>query len=323
MIKKPAPATSKIVQKENLHIRNLHRGRYDFRQLCKSNPQLEAFVSLNHYGDESIDFSNPKAVKALNQAILKYFYRVDYWDIPQGYLCPPVPGRADYIHYAADILTETNDGTVPLGSKIKVLDIGVGANCVYPLIGNSVYKWQFVGADVDTGAIQSAKKIISLNKNFQDKIECRLQTNRSDIFKGIIKPNEYFDLTICNPPFHSSAQEAHAATTTKWKKLGLEQQKATLNFGGKNNKLWYEGGEAAFISLMIEQSASVKKQCLWFSTLVSKKETLPVIYNILKSVSALSIKTINMSQGQKTSRIVAWTFLNEPEINAWKMRWVK
>ena len=305
-------------EKENLHPRNSHRSGYDFKQLCKSSPGLKQFVSLNQYDNESIDFSNPDAVKALNKALLKSFYGVDEWDIPDGYLCPPIPGRADYIHYAADLLAEVNNGVIPRGGKIRVLDIGMGANCVYPLIGSSIYDWQFVGTDIDPVAIRSAKDIVSSNKVLQDKIILRLQSNKANIFKGVIKQGEGFDITICNPPFHASLQEAQASTAAKWKKLGIGKQATALNFGGKKTELWCYGGEAGFIRRMVEQSALVAHQCLWFSTLVSKKDTLPIIYKALKNIKALDVKTISMTHGQKVSRIVAWTFLNQAEQTDWK-----
>jgi len=305
-------------EKENLHPRNSHRAGYDFKQLCKNSPDLKRFVSLNQYNDESIDFSDPDAVKALNKALLKYFYGVDHWDIPDGYLCPPIPGRADYIHYVADILAGINNGNIPRGSKIQVLDIGMGANCIYPLIGSRVYDWQFVGTDIDPVAIRSAQNIVSLNEYFQDKIEFRTQANKAHIFNGMIRRDEGFDITICNPPFHASLQEAQLSTAAKWKKLGLSKQTTALNFGGQKTELWCYGGEAGFIRRMVEQSAAFARQCLWFSTLVSKKDTLPVIYKALKNVNALDVKTITMAHGQKVSRIVAWTFLTGAEQSDWK-----
>jgi len=314
----PADLKQEPTEKENLHPRNSHRAGYDFKQLCKGSPGLKAFVSPNPYGDESIDFSNPNAVKALNKALLKQYYGADNWDIPEGYLCPPIPGRADYIHYAADLLSEINDGIIPRGNKINILDIGTGANCVYPLIGNSVYGWQFVGTDIDPVAIRSAKAIVSANPNFEGKIMLRLQTNKANIFKGIIKQGEGFDITICNPPFHSSLQDAQASAAAKWKKLGISKPSAALNFGGQKTELWCYGGEAGFIRRMVEQSAVVAQQCLWFSTLVSKKDTLPVIYKALKAVNALDVKTISMTHGQKVSRIVAWTFLTKAEQTDWR-----
>jgi len=110
------------LEKSGLHPRNPHRFRYDFKKLIESCPELASFVALNKYNNESIDFANPNAVKTLNRALLKYFYGVTDWDIPENYLCPPIPGRADYIHYMADLLSSGNGGVVPRGEQVKVLD---------------------------------------------------------------------------------------------------------------------------------------------------------------------------------------------------------
>lgn len=317
------PSTPKEIpaEKENLHPRNAHRRGYDFDQLIKTSPALRPFVKPNQYEAASINFSDPEAVKALNKSLLKQYYGIDEWDIPEGYLCPPIPGRADYIHYVADLLGEMDNGNIPAGQKIKILDIGTGANCIYPIIGSSVYNWKFVGTDIDPLAIRSAKDIIAANSQLKGRILLRPQANRHNIFKGIIIQGEGFDATICNPPFHASAQEAQIATISKWNKLKGGQPQKALNFGGQKKELWYPGGEAAFIKLMIEQSALVAKQCLWFTTLVSKKDTLPGVYKALKNVAARGVRTIGMSQGQKVSRIVAWTFLDKAEQAEWVDIW--
>ncbi|WP_428328143.1 23S rRNA (adenine(1618)-N(6))-methyltransferase RlmF [Mucilaginibacter sp.] len=311
-------------EKESLHPRNLHRGRYNLKQLCKSSPELAAFVSTTPNKESSIDFSDPEAVKTLNKALLKHFYGVSFWDIPEGYLCPPIPGRADYVHYIADLLGNGKKSDIPKGQKVNIMDVGVGANCVYPLIGNSVYGWHFVGTDIDNRAINAARKIVTQN-NLDNRIECRLQTYATDIFKDIIKPGEVFDATMCNPPFHSSLKEAMAGTVKKWTNLGLsKEQKPVLNFGGQNGELWCHGGEAAFINRMAEQSALIPKTSLWFTTLVSKKQTLPGIYKTLEYAKVAEVKTISMAQGQKVSRIVAWTFFSEEERAEWRSkRWTK
>jgi 23S rRNA (adenine1618-N6)-methyltransferase len=310
-------------EKSDLHSRNRHRFPYDFKQLSKACPELAAFVSVNKYKNESIDFSNPKAVKILNKALLKYFYGIENWDIPENYLCPPIPGRADYIHYMADLLSSCNNEKLPEGKLINVLDIGVGANCVYPVIGNSEYGWRFVGSDIDPVAINAAKKIIASNASLTEAIECRLQKYSSDIFNEIIKPGEIFDMSICNPPFHASLAEAQEGTKRKWKNLGIKKENNnTLNFGGQNTELWCEGGEKSFVYKMVEQSAQLPATCFWYSTLISKSSNLPTIYKSLKKVNAFEVKTIEMTQGQKTSRIVAWTFLNEAQQKEWrKKRW--
>lgn len=301
--------TIPTLEKSGLHPRNPHRFRYDFKKLIESCPELASFVALNKYNNESIDFANPDAVKTLNRALLKHFYGITDWDIPENYLCPPIPGRADYIHYMADLLSSDNDGVIPRGEQVKVLDIGVGANCVYPIIGNREYGWRFVGTDIDPIAIESARKIVEMNSVLKGMIEIRLQPAPADIFRGIIQPDEQFDLSICNPPFHSSMEEASAATRRKITNLTHGKIAKTIqNFGGQNIELCYEGGEEAFVRRMIQQSARIPAQCKWFSTLIAKSDHLPAVYKSLEIARASDVRTIDMAQGQKVSRVVVWRF---------------
>ncbi len=297
-------------EKEKLHPRSKHRSRYNFQELCTVYPALIPYVKVNDFGDESVDFFNPAAVKALNAALLNRFYGVKNWDIPKGYLCPPVPGRADYIHYIADLLSEGFGGEVPNGQKIKGLDIGVGANCIYPIIGAAEYNWSFVGADIDEVAIESAQKTVDSNEVLKGKIELRFQKDKKNIFTGIIQKNEHFDFSICNPPFHASAAEAAAGTKRKLQNLKQKKIKnPTLNFSGQNTELWCDGGEERFVREMVFQSQEFASSVRWFTSLVSKESNLVKIYRALKSVDAVEVKTIPMGQGNKVSRIVAWTFI--------------
>lgn len=296
-------------EKQGLHPRNLHRERYDFGTLLRSCPELAAFVIQNPYQDTSIDFFNPEAVKMLNRALLKHFYHIESWDIPPGYLCPPVPGRADYIHHVADLLAAGNGGTIPRGEKIHCLDVGVGANCIYPIIGNKAYGWSFVGSDIDRVAIDNAQKIIRANPSLKDAIEVRLQKNNSSILKGILQTGEHFDLAICNPPFHTSAEEARSGSQRKFSNLkGRNINTPILNFSGQNNELWCPGGEVQFAKQMIAESKVFAGSCTWFSVLIAKSEHLPALYHALKLAEASEIRTIPMAQGNKISRIVAWSF---------------
>lgn len=289
--------------KTELHPRNRHRAPYDFKQLIKSCPDLTKFVAKNSYGNESIDFTNPLAVKTLNEALLKLFYNIT-WDIPEHFLCPPIPGRADYIHYIADLLADTNRGIIPKGKKISVIDIGVGANCIYPLIGHREYGWSFVGTDIDPLAISIAEGIVAQN-NLAEFIEIRLQKSSANIFKGVLHNDATYDVSMCNPPFHATRAEAQAGTQRKWKNLKVQTK--ALNFGGQSNELWCPGGEVAFIKHMIEESAHVN--CKWFTTLVSKASSLVPIYRALEKARPQEIRTVDMGQGQKKSRFVAWTFI--------------
>ena len=314
----PEPKREHPKEKTRLHPRNRHRERYNFKLLVESCAELAAYVRLNVYNDESIDFSDPDAVKMLNRALLKCDYGIDQWDIPAGYLCPPIPGRADYIHHAADLLCSKNYGKIPTGEKIRCLDIGVGANCVYPIIGNREYGWSFVGSDIDPVALESANKIVELNPLLKEKIEFRLQRQPNDIFFGIIRKEEFFDLTLCNPPFHASLAEAQTGTLRKVNNLTHEKSTLpVLNFGGQGSELWCKGGEERFVRDMVRQSKFFGASCFWFSTSVSKQSHLKGVHEALKSVDAVEMKTIPMGQGNKSSRIVAWTFLAPERQKEW------
>lgn len=298
-------------EKSSLHPRNKHRKHYDFVELCKSCPELMQFVKRNEYNDESIDFFNPEAVKTLNKALLKCYYGISHWSIPQHYLCPPIPGRADYIHHIADVVGSYYKNNIPTGNTFKCLDIGTGANCVYPIIGNKEYGWSFTGTDIDPIALENASQIIRHNPSLMTKINLRLQQDPGSIFKGIIQKDEYFDLSICNPPFHASKEEAKASAIRKLSNLkGKKITTPTLNFGGKNNELWCAGGEERFVRDMIRESKQFATSCFLFSTLISKESSLVSVYKTLKESAARDVKTIPMGQGNKKGRIVVWTFLS-------------
>lgn len=293
-------------EKPLFHVRNKHQGFYDFDRLIGILPELSRYVSTNKVGKLTIDFANPVAVKLLNKALLFSQYPLVFWDIPKNYLVPPIPSRAEYIHQIADLLS--NENTLRSFKNLNILDIGTGANCIYPIIGYLEYGWNFVGSEIDLRAIEAAKLNIEKNTILKSGIEIRIQEDQKNILKGVIKKEDFFDCTICNPPFHGSLEEAREGTLRKLKNL-KEKNEIILNFGGQNSELWCRGGEIGFIIKMIIESTEFKNQCRWFTTLVSKKENLPRIYKMLKKVEVTLIKTIILYVGNKKSRVIAWTFI--------------
>ena len=289
--------------KESLHPRNRFRARYDFPRLSIVSPELSPFVRVNPHGDAGIDYADPCAVKALNRALLKDAYSLSDWDLPPGYLCPPIPGRSDYVHYAADLIAARQ------GGEIRVLDIGTGANGIYPLIGASEYGWRFVGAEVDMVALRWARQLVARNAAMANLIELRHQSSVLKCFDGIIQPGEYFDLTLCNPPFHASAAEAAASTRRKTSHLGGKT--GVLNFAGKGTELWCQGGELAFLKRMVAESTVFAAQVGWFTTLVSKRENLGPLEKALRRAQVAEMRVVDMAQGQKKSRMLAWRFAPE------------
>jgi len=286
------------------HARNRHQGEYDFAALTAAHPPLAAKVRPNGYGVQSVDFADPDAVMLLNQALIKLFYNID-WQLAPGSLCPPVPGRADYLHYLADLLALDNQGVIPTAD---VLDVGCGANCIYPLIGAAEYGWRFTGTEIDEAAIKAANRIVAANPGLARQIRLRRQKNSDAVLSGVVSKNEFFHAVMCNPPFHASPEEAVAGSQRKVRNLGLDKS-APLNFGGQHNELWCPGGEKAFIGRMISESVALGRQVVWFTSLVSRKENLPALEKQLQGQEVADVRVVNMAQGQKQSRFLAWSFM--------------
>lgn len=300
--------------KAGLHPRNRNRKRYDLEAMAVSCPELVAFIQPNKLGKNSVDFADPEAVKALNRAILIHYYGITYWDFPEGNLCPPIPGRAEYLHYVADLLAEANKDEIPTGSSVTCLDVGVGASCIYPVIGVAEYGWRFIGSDIDAKSIASAQNIADSNPTLKGKISLRLQDEPKLILKGIVESDDKIDVVICNPPFHATIEDAMKGSRRKVKNLtGQKTKSPKLNHSGNHSELVYEGGELQFISNLIAESRDVRRQCRWFTTLVSKESNLRRIYRALRDQKPTDIKTMDITTGNKVSRIVAWTYKPYPK----------
>ncbi|WP_339844526.1 23S rRNA (adenine(1618)-N(6))-methyltransferase RlmF [uncultured Dokdonia sp.] len=279
-----------------MHPNNKNIGPYLFKQLRKANKELAPYVLETDRGIQTIDFTNPKAVLELNRAILLSDYSLNWYEIPEGYLCPAIPGRVDYLHYLNDFIGKED---------AHGLDIGTGANFVYPLLAGSVFNWKMKGVDIDAKAIRNANTILEKNTHLKGFLTATYQQDRANIFTGAILPGEHYDFTMCNPPFYSSEKDAFKATKEKSK--GLKLKEVERNFAGQSNELWCNGGEALFIKRMVKESVNFKSQVGWFTTLVSKSEHLPKIKKQLEKLNA-EHRTVDMSQGNKKSRFLAWRF---------------
>ena len=296
--------------KTSLHPNNKNREQYDLLALVNETPMLEKYVRQNKDGQKTVDFSDPIAVKLLNKALLSYYYDVKFWKFPDINLCPPIPGRADYIHHISDLLKES----MRKEKNINCLDIGVGASCIYPIIGITEYNWSFIASDIDRKSFATAKKIISSNPKLKGNVDFRFQNDSNKIFEGIIKEDDFIDIIICNPPFHASKKEALEASRQKVRNLtGKYQKNPILNFAGISDELIYEGGEYQFTQNMIKESVKYANNCIWFSILVSKKKNLHGIYINLKRLKVHQIKEIEIGTANKKSRIIAWTFMTKRE----------
>ncbi|NOG31507.1 23S rRNA (adenine(1618)-N(6))-methyltransferase RlmF [Halomonas sp. TBZ9] len=298
---------------KGLHPRNLHNQGYDFPTLVKSHPALARHVKPNAYGNLSIDFADPLAVKRLNAALLSWHYNIVGWDIPEGALCPPIPGRADYIHYVADLPGIGAEREQP---GVKLLDIGTGANGIYPLLACQIYGWQCVGSDINPQSLDNVATIIAHNPQLKERFTLRMQHDKHQIFAGIIQAGEFFDVSVCNPPFHASLDEALKGNQLKLNNLArhrgeqnTDTRSPSLNFGGLGAELWCKGGEQLFLKKLIKESQVYATQCRWFTSLVSKAENVKPAKKLIAKLGAIDCREIEMKQGNKITRILAWTFM--------------
>ncbi|MHB0755858.1 23S rRNA (adenine(1618)-N(6))-methyltransferase RlmF [Polaribacter sp. M15] len=282
---------------KGLHPKNKFNKGYNFEELTQNNPSLKDFIITNKHNNVTIDFSNPKAVKELNKALLFSFDQISIWDFPNDNLCPPIPGRLDYIHHLSDLISSEE-------KQITILDIGTGATCIYPLLGVAAYNWSFVATDIDLDSLDTAQDIIDDN-HFDDKIELRQQFDEQHILKGVLEDEDAFSATMCNPPFYKSAEEARGANRRKTKNLG---NNAVRNFSGNNNELWYVGGEKAFLHNYLYESSLYPTKSKWFTSLVSKKENVESLQKSSEKLGVKQFKVIPMQQGNKVTRIVCWQY---------------
>lgn len=277
-----------------MHPRNRYAGKHDFRVLADLEPELNNFLTTTPDGRISLSFHEPRAVYLLNRTLLKRDYGLLHWDIPPDNLTPPIPGRLDYIHELGDLSPDAS----------SVLDVGCGASLIYPILGSREYGWSFVGTEINKRSVAVARAIIKFNK--LNNIVVRHQPNGDAIFKGVVGEKDTFDLTMCNPPFYSSREEALASADKKWRKLGVTDR--GQSFGGTNDELYTPGGEPAFLRTMIDESKLFADQVGWFTTLISKKGYLTAATQQLDQVGAAEVKILAMGQGNKRSRVLAWRY---------------
>ncbi len=306
--------------KTSLHPQNPFAAPYPLAELVQLQPALAAYLKNTPDGRQTLNFAEPAAVTLLNTALLQWQFGLVHYQVPPGYLCPAVPGRLDYLLYLQDLLSQSHQDKKVPANAVQVLDIGCGANLIYSILAAKALRWQAIGSDIDAKALQNAAMLIEQN-DLQRQLSLRQQSNPQSIFHGVIQPGDYLDLTLCNPPFHDSPDAAAAGSARKQRNLGLESS-APLNFAGQANELWCEGGEPAFLRRMLAESKDFAHQVYWFSTLVSKQQHLAKLQQQLQQLGATQVQVIEMAQGNKQSRILAWSFLT-PELAAlWRQhRW--
>jgi hypothetical protein len=153
------------------HSKNPYKlAKPNFANLAKQHPTLLAgYVQVNPVsGKGCIDFTDENAGRALTRALLLQDFRANV-DIPKDHLCPPLPNRVNYLCWLSDLIDSSSEIGGHSGIP-TILDIGVGPVCVYPILGHSLFKWDFIGTDVDSDAVTHCKSNLYRNPAFKDHI---------------------------------------------------------------------------------------------------------------------------------------------------------
>lgn len=247
-----------------------------------------------------VDFKDADSSIALTEAILEHDFGI-HVNLRRDRLCPPVPNRINYIAWLQDLMdqstriarlisiseeSEEEDKRPAKRTKqhvdpIRVLDIGTGASCIYPLLGCMLDDWTFIATDVDPDSIEAAQAIIHDPRN-QGISQARYSRNRlinliNRIHLTLRRPEDtllldqkdieslrlnaiswprmekglLYHVAMCNPPFYSNEEEMQALSRIKI------QGPSAVCLGSKE-EMTYPGGEVAFVTRIIEESRNLK-----------------------------------------------------------------
>ncbi|GJQ09286.1 hypothetical protein GpartN1_g1077.t1 [Galdieria partita] len=265
------------------HVSKFFRdGRPDFEKLAQLDDELSKY-----YRRGRLDFRKERVCISLTRAIFLHEFGLQ-WSIPPGHLCPAIPSRLEYLCWIEALLKYENI----LQPPIRGLDIGTGANCVYPLLGAKLLGFHFIATEVDEESYQGALKNV-LDNNLSSQVEVR-KVSQGQILRGIVKGTDSFHFAMCNPPFFSDMSEASVHPFRV--KTGDERQMVT------------SGGEVSFIAQMAEESVEFSQNIRWFTSLVGRKKDLGILQRYIQENITTEVRRTCLKQGRTSRWIIAWSF---------------
>ena len=271
----------------------------DFLTLIKEFPELKKYILKQNEDNEEefqFDWSNNELSLLMDKSILNYYFNIKYYDIPKGFLIPPIPSRINYINLINSIITKLiKDIDI---KNIIGIDIGTGANIIYPILGYSIYKWKFICTEINNEAYNNAKLILQKN-NLENNINIIKQNNKDNIFISILNRENKYIFSMCNPPYYNYENEI---------KLEDKKRDNEYNF----DEIYYKNGEYGFFQRYFEESICYKNNVFLYTILIGKKINAENIYDKLSSYNDI-IKIYNMQKiltGNNVRYIIYWSFFN-------------
>ena len=266
----------------------------DFLILIKEFPELKKYIKKHDEKIEefSFDWSNNDLSLLMTKSILNYYFNIKYYDIPKGFLIPPVPSRLNYLNLINELIKDIKK------ENIIGVDIGTGANIIYPILGNSIYNWKFICSEINNESYNNAKLILQKN-NLEENINLIKQENKNNIFVSIINQENKYTFSMCNPPYYDYEQEI---------KIEDKKRDTEYNF----DEVYYEKGELGFFERYFEESICYKKNIFLFTILIGKKSNSEIIYDKINSYNNI-IKLCDIKKimtGNNVRYIIYWSFYN-------------
>ncbi|RLN60723.1 hypothetical protein BBP00_00005833 [Phytophthora kernoviae] len=222
-----------------------------------------------------------------------------------------LPNRLNYLHWIEDLLNqvdcdefmgrqEQHEGgdqqheTIK-GMAVSGIDVGTGANCIYPLLGAAMNRWHFIATEIDNESYTYAKENVDRNQ-LQGLIAVkRMHTNKllTEPLQGEA-PEHKFHFVMCNPPFFDDMSEADT--------------NPDASCMGSANEMVFPGGEIAFIGSMIDESMELQDRVLWFTSMIGRKSSLRKLLALLREKQVPNTRTTEFFQGRTKRWGIAWTF---------------
>jgi 23S rRNA (adenine1618-N6)-methyltransferase len=249
-----------------------------------------------------LDWKNPNTLLAITSALLHRDFGIDF-SLPDGFLCPPLPQRLSYLHWAADLLSLLADAKWQHSSSnsdsdsdsknqndnnsnVVCLDVGIGASMVLSVLAVCVYGWRSVGSEINRRAVEAAEKLMEKNEKLQGKIVLRHVVDGKSVLDGVMTADDVFHVSVCNPPFFDSLAKT---------RLNPHRAASTVS-----EELVCEGGEEKFIGRMIRESWQFRHQVGWFTTMLGKKSSLSPLQKAIRQLEGVQcVKTTIFEQGRQ------------------------
>ncbi|XP_071944502.1 RNA N(6)-adenosine-methyltransferase mettl16-like [Antedon mediterranea] len=289
-----------------MHPRNIYfNNPPDFAKLCEKYPDFKSHTLTSSSAKVNIDFKDPEALRSLTCTLLKEDFGLDV-HLPIDRIIPTVPLRLNYILWIEDLLRKSD---IPLDRQITGIDIGCGSSCIYPLLGFKLNNWKFIASEVDSLSLQYAKENVQENnaENFITVYEAVENTMLLEIIADNPRPDYHF--TMCNPPFFGNMLEAQGILS---RSMDRAEPKSVCT--AAEIECIADGGEVEFVKRMIQDSLKLRHKVLWFTSMVGKKASLPLIKQDLHKHKISHFTTTEFCQGRTMRWGVAWTFHDEVEI---------